>query len=237
MRKLNKILSVMILAVIASGTLFGCGKVDKSQYIGNSGSEDSDENQYIGRTRSEADSQSQAESENNMVIPSDGAWKSMNFTLDGKDMTFDRLPYSALVSEGWSFDPEIYGLQDMSAEKGAFYERNIYLNKENYDGDAVMIGMTNYEDEPCGLDKIQLWSIEFAAIDRTEFPDIVLEGGITWGSKEKEIRAAYGEPSKVERFQNSRYTKLTYTDNAANSLLLEVYDMGGTGKITLESYD
>lgn len=238
MRKLNKIISMLILAVIASGTLCGCEKVDKTQYIGNSdNSESTVEGQYVARNRDEADSQLLEESENNFVIPSDGAWKSMKFTLDGKDMTFDRLSFSTLAAEGWNFDPVVYGLQDLSAEKGAFYEKNVYLSKEGFDGNAVIMGMTNFEDTPCKIDDIQLWSIDFIAAERNNYPSVVLEGGITWGSSQADIIAAYGEPSKVERYKNNRYTKLTYTDNVANSILLEVHDLGGTGKITLESYD
>lgn len=223
MKNIGKIISAMLCVSVLTGILSGCKKYDN--------------NEYVARTRSEAEAgipAGEKQPEENKT--SDGAWKSMNFSLDGKNMNIIKMPYSTLQAEGWSFNPETYGLQNLSAEFGDVYQRNVYVDKEGYDEDVFLIGLTNFNAEPCGLDEIQLWSIEIEAKNKTAYPEVVLEGGITWGSDEAAITAAYGEPSASVRNEETKSTELKYADDIGNTIYLEVYDDGGVGKIIMESY-
>ncbi|MCI7804675.1 MAG: hypothetical protein MR503_06335 [Oscillospiraceae bacterium] len=233
MKKISKIVSAMLCTVLAAGMLSGCGEVDKEG--------------YVAKTRSEADNvSSQAEvsqaevsqAEQSSVaekITSDGAWKSMAFNVDGTDFVLDRLTLSEIEDAGWSFDPAVYGMQDLSADPLVFYQRSVCMNHEGYDENSFIVGFTNFGDEACGLDTINVWTVEFTSKDVAGYPAVTLEGGITWGADEAALKAAYGEPSAAEKFDG--YTHYTYTDNAANVVYLDVYDDGGLGRIVMESYD
>lgn len=67
---------------------------------------------------------------------------------------------------------------------------------------------------------MHIWSIEFTSKDKTQYPEVTLEGGITWGADEEAIKSAYGEPSASERNDDEKYTNLTYTDNAGKLFIL-----------------
>lgn len=218
MKKIGKIASVMLCAAFAAGMLSGCGSVDKES--------------YIAETRSEAEASSAAER-----ITSDGAWKSMAFSLDGKDFVLDRLTLSEIENEGWSFDPATYGMQELAADPLVFYQRSVALLHDGYDEGSFVVGFTNFGEKTCGLDAINIWSVEFASKDVANYPQVTIEGGITWGADEAALKAAYGEPSAAERHDDTGYTQYIYTDNAANVVYLDVYDNGGLGRIIMESYD
>lgn len=236
MKRISKIVSVMLCAVVAAGMLSGCGKVDRDEYIARTRSEAEAE-----KDGSQADSsqeeQGQAEESSAVQVASDGAWKSMAFNIDGKDFVLDRLTLSEIEGEGWSFDPAVYGMQDLSADPLVFYQRSVVLNHEGYDEGSLVVGFTNFGEEACGLDTINVWSVEFASKDIANHPEVTLEGGITWGADEAAVKAAYGEPSKTERHDDTGYTQFVYADNVANAVYLDVYDDGGLGRIIMESYD
>lgn len=231
MKKISKLVSVMLCAAFAAGMLSGCNEVDREG--------------YIAKTRSEADSEksdSQAESQAEQSsdaerTASDGAWKSMAFNVDGTDFVLDRLTLAELENAGWSFDPATYGMQDLSADPLVFYQRSVVLDHEGYDGGSLVVGFTNFGEEPCGLDAINVWSVEFTSKDIANYPQVTLEGGITWGADEAALKSAYGEPSSSERHDDGGYTQYIYTDTAANVIYLDVYDNGGLEKIVMESYD
>lgn len=225
MKNFKRILSVALCTALVAGMLGGCGKkVDKDS--------------YVARTREEASEESEAalESSNESGTVSAADWTTMQFTIDGNELTFNRMPYTTLESLGMSFEPAIYGMDNLSAEKGVFYERSVYLNHPNYDDASVVVGFTNFEDEPCGLDKISLWSIEFVSKDKTAYPAITLPGGITWGNDEATVKSAYGEPTSVERNDAEGFTKLTYSNDSGKAILLNIYDDTGIGRITFEAF-
>lgn len=236
MKKISKIVSVMLCAAFTAGMMSGCGDVDRDQYIARTRSEAEAE-----KNASQADSQAeQAPAEESSAaerITSDGAWKSMAFSIDGKDFVLDRLTLSEIENEGWSFDPAVYGMQDLSADPLVFYQRSVVLTHEGYDEGTFIVGFTNFGEEACGLDNINVWGVEFAAKDIANHPQVTIESGITWGADEAALKAAYGEPSAAERHDDAGYTQFIYTDNVANAVYLDVYDDGGLGRIVMESYD
>lgn len=225
MKNAKRIICILCTGITAL-SLAGCSK--KS---------DSNSKEYVARTRSEADAQSAAENSGVIeMVPSNGAWKSMKFTLDGSELTFQKLKYSDIQSAGWSFDPEVYGMENLSAEKGRFYEKSINLTKDGTGDGVFTVGLTNFGDEPCGLDEICVWVAEFNAENKTNYPEVVLEGDITWGANQEAITAAYGDPSATQRLENTRITKLTYMDNEGRSITLSVSDINGLQNILFEFY-
>lgn len=232
MKKIGRVVSVMLCAAFAAGMLSGCGDVDRDNYIARTRSESDAEK---GVSQAESSQAQQEESSAVEKVTSDGAWKSMAFSVDGTDFVLDRLTLAEIEAQGWSFEPEVYGMQDLSADPLVFYQRSIVLNHEGYDEGSFIVGFTNFGDEACGLDKINVWTVEFTSKNMASCPQVTLEGGITWGADEAALKAAYGEPSAVEK--SDGYTKYTYTDNAANVIYLDVYDDSGLGRIVMESYD
>lgn len=231
MNRIKKLAAVFLCAVISAGIFAGCGDVDRDKYIAKSKSE-------ADSSSSGEESQQESSEQNNKaeLIASDGAWKSMKFTLDGKELLFIKLPYSSLTEQGWTFDYNTYGMKDLMTDSGVFYQRSIYLEHEGMDEGTICIGLANFNDEKSKVDDMHLWSIEFTSKDKTNYPEVTLESGITWGADEKAVKEAYGEPSASERNDDEKYTKLTYTDNAGKTIYLNIYDDGGLGKIIMDSY-
>lgn len=232
MKKMKKTFAIILCAALAAGILTGCG--------------DADRDKYIAKTRSEAESGEQTPNEEEETpdeetpdeerVTSDGAWKSMAFNIAGTDLTLSKIPLSSLESEGWGFDHTLYGMNGVTVESGTYYQRSIYLNHADYDDGTILVGLGNFKAESCSMDEVQLWSIEFLTKDKTDYPSIKLEGGITWGSDESAIKKAYGEPSAAERNDTDGYTELIYTDNAGKTICLDVYDETGVGRIVMDCY-
>lgn len=232
MKNIKKIITAAACIAIASGIFSGCSEINNEDYLERTQSKSEDQ------TSSEEEQSQEEQSQEAEKKTSDGAWKSMAFTLEGKDMNLIKMPYAELKAAGWSFDTELYGIKtnEFLAPLGTIYERTIHVNKEGYDDGIFLIGITNFNSEPCGIEDVQLWSIEVDAHEKTSYPELVLENGITWGSDETSVIAAYGAPSLITRHDETSSTELAYTDNAGNNVILEVYDNGGVGKIIMESY-
>ena len=231
MNRVKRLAAVILCAVTAAGIFTGCGDIDRDKYIAKSRSE------AEGSSASE-ESQQESGRQNapEELITSDGAWKSMKFTLDGNELVLIKLPYSSLTEQGWSFDYNVYGMKDLLTDSGVFYQRSVYLDHEGMDDGTICIGFANFNDEKSKVDDMHICSIEFTSKDKTQYPEVTLEGGITWGADEEAIKSAYGEPSASERNDDEKYTNLTYTDNAGKTIYLNIYDDGGLGKITMDSY-
>lgn len=222
MKKSGKIAAILMCAALSTGLLSGCAKPDTTGYVTDS-------------KDSSSDSQ-QEETTPQERITSNGAWTSMKFTLDGEEMVMSKLKYSKLVDMGWSFDPVIYGLDKLEADPGNVYQRSVYLEHDNIDDATMVVGFTNFGDKKCGLDDIGVWSLEIVKKDKTKYPDVVFEGGITWGSDEEAIKKAYGDPSATTRNDNEGYTELIYTDNNGKTIYFDLYDGAGIERMIFESF-
>lgn len=66
----------------------------------------------------------------------------------------------------------------------------------------------------------------------------MLPGGITWGSTEEDVVAAYGEPED-EPYESKElgYKDYEYRYEYSYVLRLTVYEDGGVKEISLQNYD
>lgn len=223
----RKIASVLLCGTLAAAMLSGCDEVDKDT--------------YVARTRSEAEAESKAEAEaqNSQnaeelgLTPSD--WSQMKFTIDGTELTLDKLPYSSIANLGWSYDTALYGFQNFMFKPGSIYDRSVSLVHEGYDDDVMLVGFTNFGEAECGADANHVWSVEFTSFGKSSYPAVSI-GDVTWGSDEASVKAVFGEPTSSEK-GNDGSTQLTYSDGSMNLIRFYVYGTDGVGKIVMESFD
>lgn len=223
MNKKNRIISMLLFGVISAGIMTGCEKASERII-------------YIGSSRNETQAGSSTSFSKVENIGAEALLETISFTFEGVEMIFDKKPYSDFREMGWTFDPATYGLNDIQANQGNLYQRGVYLQNDSYDPDVFCIGLTNFNQDPCPIEDTQIWSAEFTAHEKSKYPDIVINGGITWGSPKEDIIKAYGKPNSSKRNDDSGSDTVHYTDNAGNNIYFEVYDDEGVGKIILESY-
>lgn len=210
MNKKNRIVSILLFGIISAGIMTGCEKASERIV-------------YIGQHQTE-------------TVGADALLETISFTFEGKEVIFDKKPYSDFREMGWTFDADAYGLNDIQAKQGVLYQRGVYLSNDSYDSNVFCIGLTNFSQVPCKIEDTQIWSAEFTAHEKNKYPDIVVNGGITWGSNKEDIIKAYGEPNSTERHDDSGSETIHYTDDAGNNVDFEIYDNEGVGKIILESF-
>lgn len=185
-----------------------------------------DESEVESEIESEIESESESKDESAVSKSAfsdelSDEWDSFEFTLNGKlfSLMFD---YKDLEAEGWSFDPADYGYdEDYTLEK---YDWEIDIDLENDDYDTVVnIGLQNIKSSECALKDAQVWDVIFDATEATgELPDVVLPGGITWGSTVEEIEAAYGKPTTKDEYSDGFVYQ--YKDEEGDVLYLEIYN-------------
>lgn len=225
--KLRGFISAVLCGAFVMGVFSGCG-------------DNIDREQYVARTREDATAASEAEAarNNSQAAGQNTAsvnWADMNFSLNGTELKFDKLPYSTFTSMGWSYDPMIYGLDVVTFETGVVYDRSVYLNHESYDDTTVKVGFTNFDAAPCNYEANHVWSIEFSAVGAERYPDVKLSN-ITWGSSEADIKAVFGEPTTVLSAEDGS-TEISYGDGGLNVIRFYVYEDTGVGRIIMESFD
>lgn len=199
----------------------------------------SSKNESSVSSKSSSETESKTESKTSSSNATSGNiadnWDSFQFMLDGKlfNMMCD---YADLEAEGWSFDLADYGYDDgyvLNRDDGVW---GIELEKDGYEITAD-VGIQNVGDKACDITEGQIWQFSFSIeFEDGKIPDIVLPGGIKWGSTLEEIEEAYGEPTDEPYYAESlNYYSYEY-ETDLNSLSLTIYDDGGLKEFKYSIY-
>lgn len=234
----KRILCAALAAILAASALSGCDLLS-----GSNDTEPSEES--IAENISSAEESSQAESKaskkSKLAAGSHDAsadWSDFEFTLQGESF---EMPFecSKLLDLGWTIE---YDYSDIkkgdSIEKNDSFGKLAALTNSDYDAD-IWINLVNNTDEDCKPEDAMVDSVDIMIYSTEEdtVPEMVLAGGITWGSTADEVKAAYGDPTEEpERYESLGYETYVYTDESYNKMELDIDDDTGIDEITLYYY-
>lgn len=164
-------------------------------------------------------------------------WTDMVFALDGE---VHQIPFAySEIEDDWTIDLERFGLQDgYVLNPKDKVSGTIEFKNDDYDDKLrVTGGFMNTGDKVADILDTDIWSLTIDASRSENYPDIMLPGGITWGSTADEILAAYGDPTEEPFVADSNgYTAYNWFIDYRYKLRMEVYDDGGLKEFMLEDY-
>ncbi len=168
-------------------------------------------------------------------------WWDGQILFDGVVYTLP-LAYSTLAEAGWTFNLADYGYEDgYVMNKGDKTYSTIKLTNTNYDEKLdVTVGFINSGDAAADITECNIWSLScntrhgFDPV--ASYPSMQLAKGITWGSTEEQVIAAYGKPNEVYDSERG-YKVLSYTSDNGSYLDLDVYAEGGVSKFDYSNYN
>jgi hypothetical protein len=140
---------------------------------------------------------------------------------------------------------EEYGYEDgYILNKGDRTYSTIEMHNENYgyDYDSFLIycGFQNFGKKPVDITKCDLWSIELNTMSGFEkienCPAVTIAKGITFGSTEAEVIAAFGECDDIYNADEYGYKTYEYNDNYEKYLTITIFDDYGVTSIEMQSY-
>ena len=157
--------------------------------------------------------------------------------------TVYHLPFDySNISNDYTFDMADYGHDDnYTLNPQDKVTSTIDLKNPNMDKDVdFYVGFMNTSNEPKKIKETSIWAVDFDITwaDSTDYPEVVLPKGITWGSTLAEVKAAYGEPTDDPYYAESLgYWEYTYEDDDYDySLSLIIYEDKGVTEISVKSY-
>lgn len=170
-------------------------------------------------------------------------WTAQEFILDGTKLALPAA-YQTLKDMGWYADFSGYsdGGEDYVLKPGDKVSCTIDLKNSKYDPMFVCwIGFENNTSAPQTLRSCDVWSIRFERVRATglltNVPDLVVTGGLTWGSTMAEVKTVLGEPMETYRSDTFGSTTLSYYNETFESYFkVTVYDDSGVGEVQLQSF-
>ncbi len=172
---------------------------------------------------------------NDTAALEDMVWEDMALTIDG--VMFD-LPadYSLFVDNGWSFDLAEYGYENgYVLNGGGSIFMTIYLENEAYESD-ITVGFENFTTEVKDVTECSVPDLRISILFADTYPEVVLPGGITWGSTLEEVLAAYGDGYEGDpyRADSLSYTVYEYAIDYVTRMKLIIHDELGLVEVTLQ---
>ena len=165
---------------------------------------------------------------------------SREFYFAGKTLSLPFL-YNE-ISDEYSYNLSDYGYDDdYELAPGDTIPGTIALYNDSIDKNAdIWIGFINDTDEKRVISecKINTLYIDTSYTDSGDLPELILPGGITWGSTAEDITKAYGNPSvDVYRVDDLGYTRYTYNSSDYTYYIdLDVYDDKGLCTVNINSF-
>lgn len=132
----------------------------------------------------------------------------MQVQVDGKVLTLP-CDYSEIEALGYTMDLSVY-----ESEEDYTLEPNYYamttVKTVNKDGDVLKLGFINNGDAAKKFNECQVYEIKAEWNLREGAPDIVLPGGITWGTPLEEVETGSFQKIKLNT-QTSHLNKCLCT--------------------------
>lgn len=222
---MKKILYRILAAASAAMLLAGCEQVDKEQYI----------NEINGHSSAEGAAAPESRVEHEETELRNAPWTDMTFLFNGKLYAMADLSVAGLESDGWSFDPSAYGLEDFIIEPEANVACDVRLNNSQFDNNFY-IGLTNKTGSGIGVKDAEIWSVCIDSGSDSGCKDVVLPGDVVFGMTLDEIKAIYGEPTEETRNDEKGYTQYRYIEDRVKGLYFNFYDDAGFRAFVYEDF-
>ena len=141
-------------------------------------------------------------------------------------------------AEDWSFDLADYGYdKGYVLNPGDKVVGTIELKNPKYDKIRCMAGFMNTGEGIRQIKETDIWSLTIDASSTDVRPDLMLPGGITWGSTADEVLSVCGQPEEEPYVaEDLGYTVYNWFPDFQYKMKLTVYDDGGLKALTLENY-
>lgn len=236
----KRILCVMLAATVGAGMLGGCS------FEFGSGETSSKESSSISSEKPETSSNSEdpssetaskIESKPKQGTTGSADWNEKEIVIQGTSL---KIPFDFKEMEklGWSIDPETFDDEDMSVASGDV-KSSVGLINDEFGDFYLCADFFNAGNNACDITECKITSLYLDGMtdDGIKLPDIVLAGGITWGSTAEEVVEAYGEPED-EPFFNEELGNYIYSYFSENGFLeLDILEDGGVKRISIYDYD
>lgn len=164
-------------------------------------------------------------------------WQDMVFSMDGKVY---QIPFAyAGIKDRWTFNLSDYGYdKGYVLNPGDRVTGTIQLKNSKYSAVRCTVGFTNTGKEVKDILDTDIWSFTMDISSADQYPEVVLPGGITWGSTEDDIIKAYGKPDEDPYVSKELgYSVYDWFDHFTYKMKLTIYKDGGLKGITLENYE
>ena len=164
----------------------------------------------------------------------------MTISIDGQTLT---LPFAySEVKDKFKVDLSPYGFDDgYILNPGDSIASTIDVQHDFDDRFELQFGFANNSDSSKDILECDVSSLyaDIEGMENTNYPNITLSGGITWGSTLDEVEAVYGKPKEddIYRADELYYWSYTYTsEDYSTQVILHIYDDGGVKEIDLRTY-
>ncbi|MGN1480888.1 hypothetical protein [Porcipelethomonas sp.] len=215
---MKKVLTGILSAAVLVSSLAGCSSVNKDKYINNNSQ--SSESQSSENTAQSSEAFSD--------------WTTLTFGIGTESYT-PEFNLSVLTDSGWSFDPALYGLNDLTVTPGLRLSCDVYLAHESCDDGVLAVGFTNTGDSDVALADCQIWSVRVDIKDKNNYPAFSVPGNVQWNTPQNDIKALLGEPSETKQ-EEEGCTELVYNKDGNKIIHYYVYDEGGFQKFWIEKF-
>lgn len=212
--KMKKI-SALFAAVLLGASLFsGCSSKEEPKETKETVAEDVEEEEVTDEAEEEPAEEATDETEEEPAEEPAASgemtnnWADNQIQIKGKVLT---LPFSLVELNIMGFDFENLGEYAVNPQQ-AVYGKSLY----DAEGNAVSGVYSNLSDEIVDIRQTSMTSITIKKDYRTssnENLDVVLPGNIQFGDSLETIKAALGEPTKVDEMDSSTFVKYEDPDN------------------------
>lgn len=240
---MKKKLIVALLALSMVSTLLaGCGSssIDSQVEVGASSEEAENVTEEENSEKKEVESNEEIETKNEesnalekpetSPVSSDlsSDWKDMQIQIDGHVLTLP-CDYSEIEALGYSVDWSQFEEEDCILEPN--YYTMLTVDAQNSDGKVLGIGFINTTTEAKKMNECQVRKIEAEWSRTGETPDVVLPGGITWGTSIEEVESIYGTLEAENIYESDGGYKIyTYKTKVFRAIDLEIYTEDPNGR-------
>ena len=164
---------------------------------------------------------------------------SLEFLLEGKKYTLP-CAFTEFTDAGWTYDEEDYKEDDdYLVEPGKDTLCVFRLQNSKYENFYMYVGFFNDSSEQKPVTECVVTKVSLDASWGDSYPEVILPGGVTWGSNRNDVESVYGKPSEEPYYSESlNYYSYDYSDSSyTNNVELSIYDDGGVSEIAIRHYN
>ena len=172
-------------------------------------------------------------------------WRDLEFVLDGVKYKINETSYADLKEAGWTFDLKDYGYENgyiMNPRDKTYGTIELKNEKygDKYDAFSITVGFINNDTVAKDITECDIWSISmdsrYGFRLRESYSDMTIAKGVTFGTSEADLLAAFGTPEDTYENTEKGYKAYTWRSDFSEYLYINVYADGGVSSFKLQQY-